>query len=127
MIVKQSDLVTRFDIVFEDSESGQEATQTRIGHSRRLYGYSAADERGSAIHELPTQQETTVNSVVERLGISDAERALNAIRAGRVTSYGDWEDKGTVTVERDKKNRLAKVYARNVRSVDGKMSPVTFF
>ena len=131
MVVKQSDLVTRFDIVFEDSKSGQEATRTHIGHNRRLYGNSVKDEGSPATHEVSKQQEDTVNSVLQRLGISDAERALNAIRAGRVTSFGDWENKGTVTIESGNSNRTAKVFARKgkerEKAVEGKTCFATYF
>ena len=113
MVVKQSDLVTRFDVLFEDSESGKEATRTHIGHSRRLYGNNATGENSSVTREVPKQQENAVTSVVERLGISDTERALNAIRAGRVMSFGEWENKGTVATDSDVQKRSTKSNLRN--------------
>jgi len=38
MTVKKTDLLTRFDVVFEDAKSGEEMTRTHTGRTRRVYG-----------------------------------------------------------------------------------------
>lgn len=44
MVVKKTDLLTRFDVVFEDSQSGEEMIRTHTGRTRRLYGEPAQTE-----------------------------------------------------------------------------------
>lgn len=46
MVVKKTDLMTRFDVVFEDSQSGEELIRTHTGRTRRLYGEPAQTEMG---------------------------------------------------------------------------------
>lgn len=46
MVVKKTDLMTRFDVVFEDSQSGEELIRTHTGRTRRLYGEPPQTEMG---------------------------------------------------------------------------------
>ncbi|KAJ7374044.1 M-phase phosphoprotein 9 [Desmophyllum pertusum] len=81
MVVKKTDLLTRFDVVFEDSKSGEEMIRTHTGRTRRLYGE-------------PAQTETSFVTGNDGATGGIAESAFSAARDGkdgRLLAVDDWE------------------------------------
>jgi len=85
LVVKKSDLVTRFDVVFEDSLSGNEIKRSHTGHTSRNQGESPTSIFVS--NSLADMNETSPNRVVSNA----AEAALSALKSGRVMSQAEWE------------------------------------
>ncbi|XP_032239448.2 M-phase phosphoprotein 9-like [Nematostella vectensis] len=97
LVLKKSDLVTRFDVVFEDTNSGQEVTRSHTGRTSRASGESPTS---IYVSSPGTNMSESTPTAGQRLVSGAAEAALNALRTGRVTSQAEWE-----TGENSKKNR----------------------
>ncbi|XP_078362054.1 uncharacterized protein LOC144646372 [Oculina patagonica] len=81
MVVKKTDLLTRFDVVFEDSKSGEEMVRTHTGRTRRLYGE-------------PAQTETSFVKGTDEATGGIADSAFSSVRDdrdGRLLAVEDWE------------------------------------
>ncbi|XP_020631831.1 uncharacterized protein LOC110068764 isoform X2 [Orbicella faveolata] len=85
MVVKKTDLMTRFDVVFEDSKSGEEMIRTHTGRTRRLYGEPAQTEAS-----FVTANDDSAS------GIRDSTfSAVRDGKDGRLLAVDDWESSRT--------------------------------
>ncbi|XP_031558284.1 M-phase phosphoprotein 9-like [Actinia tenebrosa] len=113
--IKKSDLVTRFDVVFEDSTSGEEVTRSRTGRTSRAFG-----ESPTSIFVSNSSNNVTDSSSPNILVSNAAEAALNAVRSGKVTSLADWENKNTVSKGKERREKSAeKKKARQIQHGEG--------
>lgn len=78
MVVKKTDLLTRFDVVFEDTKSGEEMIRTHTGRTRRLY------------NEAPQTESSFLTAGDEAAG-SIAEPGLSAAHDARLLTVEDYD------------------------------------
>ena len=78
-------LSCRFDVVFEDSKSGEEMVRTHTGRTRRLYGE-------------PAQTEASFATGADEATGGIADSAFSSVqdgRDGRLLAVNDWESNRT--------------------------------
>ena len=90
LVIKKSDLVTRFDVVFENSLSGEEVKRSHTGRTSRAQG-----ETPTSIFVSNSVSDVTDSSPSNRMVSNAAEAALNALKSGRVVTQADWEGRDT--------------------------------
>ena len=81
LVVKKADLVTRFDVVFEDVTSGELVSRSHSG--RTVKSYDSPDGAQSGTVPRKDSPSSSPESTVQD--------TLEAIRGGKVMSVGDWE------------------------------------
>lgn len=98
LVIKKSDLVTRFDVVFEDSTSGAEIKRSHTGHTSRSQGeYPTSIFVSNSVADMN-------DSFPNRMVSNAAEAALSALKSGRVVAQGDWEGHDSKSVQHRRKS-----------------------